>query len=168
MLLSTLEKFKYQHRKIVAFKPTIDDRYGNDEIVTHGGWRVPATRIKIGADILERLAEIPDSPPQVIAVDEAFMIPGIAEVLIWLYQRGFTIVVSTLELSSSGKPFHEVEKMLVWATSVKKCTAVCTTCGNDAHYTYKKQTGGSEIEIGGDELYEPRCFKCHPFFQLNL
>jgi len=159
-LLSTLEKYKYQHKKVVVFKPLIDDRYSPSEVVTHGGWKVPAVCIKSGADILEHLTNL-DENPHVIAVDEAFMIPGIAESLIWLYKSGFTIVVSSLEMSYSGKPFHEIEKMLVWSTHVEKCTAVCTVCGRDAHYTHKKQTNGEEIEVGGAELYEPRCYSHH-------
>lgn len=159
-LLFKLEKYKYQHKKIIVFKPLIDDRYGSNEVVTHSGWKYPAVCIRTGADILEHLSKF-DDEPQVVAVDEAFMIPGIAEALVWLYKIGFTIVVSSLEISATGKPFHEIEKILVWATSVEKCTAVCTVCGKDAHYTHKKQTGGDEIEVGGGELYEPRCHQHH-------
>jgi thymidine kinase len=162
-LLATLEKYKYQHKKSVVFKPTIDDRYSENEVVTHGGWKTSAVCVKSSTDVVEYLANL-DVNPQVIAVDEAFMIPGIADTLIWLFKSGFTIIVSSLEMSYSGKTFHEIEKMMVWATHVEKCTAVCTVCGRDAHYTHKKQTGGEEIEVGGSELYEPRCFRCHPFF----
>lgn len=160
-LLSTLEKYKYQKKKIVVFKPNIDDRYSASEVVTHSGWKTPAICVKTGADILEYLTDANDSP-QVVAVDEAFMIPGIAESLIFLFKNGFTVVVSSLEMSATGKPFHEIEKMMVWATQVEKCTAVCTVCGRDAHYTHKKQLGGDEIEVGGAELYEPRCFSHFP------
>ena len=160
-LLATLEKYKYQKKKVAVFKPDIDDRYSASEIVTHSGWKTPAVCVKTGADVLEYLTDANDSP-QVVAVDEAFMIPGIAESLIFLFKNGFTVVVSSLEMSASGKPFHEIEKMLVWATHVEKCTAVCTVCGRDAHYTHKKQVGGDEIEVGGSELYEPRCFSHFP------
>lgn len=159
-LLATLEKYKYQHKKIAVFKPNIDDRYSVSEVVTHGGWKVPAVCVKTGAEILEHLANL-DEEPHVIAVDEAFMIPGSSEALTWLFTYGYTIVVSSLELSSAGKPFHEIEKMLPWATHIEKCTAVCTVCGRDAHYTHKKQIGGEEIEVGGSELYEPRCYSHH-------
>lgn len=160
-LLATLEKYKYQKKKIAVFKPQIDDRYSSSEVVTHGGWKIPATCVKVGADILEHLSNLSESP-HVIAVDEAFMIPGIAEAIIFLFKNGFTVVISSLEMSATGKPFHEIEKMLVWATLVEKCTAVCTVCGRDAHYTHKKQTGGDEIEVGGAELYEPRCYSHFP------
>jgi thymidine kinase len=159
-LLGTLEKYKYQHKKVVVFKPQIDDRYSGNEVVTHSGWKVPAVCVKTGPDVLEHLVNLPNEP-HVVAVDEAFMIPGIAESLIWLFKNGFTVVVSSLEMSAAGKPFHEIEKLMPWATHVEKCTAVCTVCGRDAHYTHKKQTGGDEIEVGGSELYEPRCFSHH-------
>jgi len=160
-LLTTLEKYKYQHKKIEIFKPNIDDRYSVSDVVTHGGRSIPAVCVKTGAEILEYLTSL-ENEPQVVAVDEAFMIPGAAETLIWLYTYGFTIVVSSLEMSSSGKTFHEIEKMLPWATQVHKCTAVCTICGRDAHFTHKKQMGGEEIEVGGSELYEPRCAQHFP------
>ena len=159
-LLATLEKYKYQHKKIVVFKPSIDDRYSVSEVATHSGWKVPAICVKTGIEILECMTAM-DDEPQIVAVDEAFMIPGAADALVCLYQYGFTIVVSSLEMSAPGKPFIEMEKMFPWAPNVYKCSAVCTVCGRDAHYTHKKQTGGEEIEVGGAELYEPRCYGHH-------
>lgn len=160
-LLATLEKYKYQHKRILVFKPKIDDRYSVNEVVTHSGWKMPAVCVKSGAEILEHMTNL-EEEPHVVAVDEAFMIPGSSEALIWLYTYGFTVVVSSLEMSSTGKPFAEIEKMLPWTTQVKKCCAVCTVCGRDAHFTHKKQTGGEEIEVGGSELYEPRCAQHFP------
>lgn len=159
-LLSSLERYKYQHKRIVLYKPEIDDRYSISEVVTHGGLKMPAFCVKSGADIIEHLATLNENP-HVIAVDEAFMITGVADTLVWLYRNGYTVVVSSLDLSATGTVFHEIEKMMIWATRVEKCTAVCTVCGRDAHYTHKKQSGGEEIEVGGSELYEPRCFLHH-------
>jgi thymidine kinase len=159
-LLLDLERFKHQHKRIMAFKPTIDARYSESDIVSHMGWRCQAITVREGADILEALTEAADAP-EVVAVDEAFMLPGVAEVLVWLYRTGVTVVVSTLDLSAAGKAFSEVEKLLPWATHVEKCAAVCTECGRDAFYTHKKHVSGEEIEVGGAELYEPRCFRHH-------
>lgn len=159
-LLMELERFKYQKKSVIVFKPRLDDRYSQDDVVSHSGWSVPATTVKTGADILGILSDIDGAPPDVIAVDEAFMIPGITQALVWLFRNGFNVVVSTLDLSSAGKPFNEVEKMLPWATHIEKCVAVCTVCGQDAFYTHKKliDEDNQEIQVGGDELYEPRCF----------
>lgn len=159
-LLLQLERAKYQGKRILAFKPAIDVRYSDSQIVSHGGWSHTALTVKDGADILEKLSEA-ETTPEVVAVDEAFMIPGVAEVLVWLYKTGIDVVVSTLDLSFQAKPFPEVEKLLAWATHIEKCSAVCTECGRDAYYTHKKQMDGGEIQVGGSELYEPRCFRHH-------
>lgn len=160
-LLLELERYKHQHKRVMVFKPAIDVRYSEGEIVSHSGWKHSSITVKEGADILESLANS-DEAPDVVAVDEAFMIPGVADVLIWLYKTGITVIVSTLDLSATAKPFNEVEKLLPWATHVEKCAAVCEECGRDAYYTHKKQvTSGEEIEVGGAELYSPRCFRHH-------
>lgn len=165
-LLSILDRFKYQGKKVAVFKPQLDDRYNLDDISTHSGWKVPAICIKTGLDILEKISELDDNP-EIIAVDEAFMIPNISDTLIWLYRSGYTVIVSSLDLSAAGKPFKEIEKMLPWATKIEKLSAVCVVCSKDAFYTYKKVNNNDEIEIGGNELYEARCAKCHPMI-MNL
>lgn len=160
-----LERYKYQHKHVIVFKPKIDDRYSFSEVVTHGGWKIPAICVDDGADLLKYVADS-DVNPRVIAVDEAFMIPGIANALIFLYRNGFDVIVSSLDLAANGKPFSEMTKMFPWATRIEKCTAVCTTCGRDARFTYKKGTATDEvtIEVGGAEMYEPRCSRCFPLF----
>lgn len=160
-LLSALERFKYQKKHIVVFKPKIDTRYSDDHVVSHSGWKSNAVTVESGAQMLEVLQHF-EIMPDVVAVDEMFMIDGAAEVLIWLFRTlGVTIVTATLDLSFSGRPFPEVEKVLPWATKVEKCTAVCVVCGEDAPYTHKKADDNEEIHVGGSETYEPRCFKHH-------
>lgn len=167
-LLMELERCKFQHKKVAVFKSKLDDRYSTSEIVSHSGWSFPAISVKEGSDILEYILDVKDDV-QVIVIDEAFMIPKIAEVLIFLYRSGFSIIVSTLDMAANGKPFSEVTQLFPWATEVIKCNAVCTICGSDAYYTHKKQTGGDEhvVEVGGAELYEPRCTTHHPFIMIN-
>lgn len=169
-LLMELERCKYQQRSYVTFKPSIDDRYAQLDIVTHGGWKHSAVTVKDGADILKYIADMEDDP-RVIAVDEAFMIPGVAETLVFLYKSGFNIIVSSLDIAFNGKPFHEITKMMPWATKIEKCVAICTVCGSDAHFTHKKSSHGDEfsVEVGGSELYEPRCSMHYPVvFDIKL
>ena len=155
-LLSAIDRYKYQGRKIIAFKPNVDERYSKEEIVTHWNTRVPAKRIRHGTDIISYIS---DNEKFVIAVDESFMIPGVAETLIALFQSGHTIVVSSLQLSSDFTPYEEMQAMMPFATKIEVCPAVCSTCGADAHYT--KKIGGRsdhQIEVGGPEMYQPKCF----------
>ena len=156
-LLSAIDRYKYQGRKILTFKPDVDERYSKEEIVTHWNTRVPAKRIKHGVDIIESVS---DGEKLVIAVDESFMIPGVAETLIELFKAGHTIVVSSLQLSSDFTPYEEMQAMMPYATKVEVCPAVCSTCGVDAFYT--KKIGGRsdhQIEVGGSEMYQPKCLK---------
>ena len=160
-LLSTIDRFRYQKKSIAVFKPMSDDRYAKEGVMTHRGESVDAISIEEGADLLKHLADS-DSFYEVVAVDEAFMIKGISDVLIWLFKRGITIVVSSLTLSYNLQIFDEISKILPYSTTIEVRSAVCTVCGNDAHYTYRKTDENEMIVIGGKELYEPRCWEHHP------
>jgi thymidine kinase len=165
-LLMTVERYKFQKQHVFAFKPKIDERYSVDEIVTHMGWKLPATCISNGKELLSEVLSKFDLDSKVdntvIAVDELFMIPGVADELIWLYKNGITIIASTLELSSNCTPFNEVTKILPYATKVEKCSAVCTVCQRDAFYSWRRSSETDEILIGGSDLYEARCYLHHP------
>lgn len=160
-LLSSVERFKYQHKTVLLAKPKMDDRYSVASIRSHSGWEMEAWTVETGQDILDRIASDGSPNYDVVAVDESFMIPGAADALIWLFRQGLTVVTSTLDISFSGKVFGELRDMLPWATTIEKCSAVCTVCGADAYYTHKKLASESEIQVGGAELYEPRCFSHH-------
>jgi thymidine kinase len=126
--------------------------------------KLAAVRISSGTEIFDHLAQasVSEGEVSVIAVDEAFMIDDIADVLITLFRKGLTIVVSSIDMSASCIPFDEIVKMLPWATHVEKCSAVCLKCLEDAHYTQRKHDAGvGEIQVGGADMYEPRCWKCH-------
>ena len=158
-LLSAIDRYKYQGRNILAFKPDVDERYSKEEIVTHWKARVPAKRIARGLDIIGYITgSVPLAEKCVIAVDEAFMIPKVGETLIECFKLGHPILVSSLQLSSDFTPYEEMQVMMPYATKVEVCPAVCSTCGSDAYYT--KKIGGRldhAIEVGGAEMYQPKC-----------
>jgi thymidine kinase len=165
-LLAVVDRFRYQKRDVVAFKPRMDDRYSEIEIVTHSGGKMTAIGVNTGDDVLHALSDF-DRLPDVIAVDEAFMIDGIASTLIQLYRKGVTIIVSSLQLSASGRAFEEIRDMMPYATKIEICPAVCTVSGEDAYYTHRKLDAANEITVGGEELYEPRSWKYHSFFNVE-
>ena len=160
-MLSVLERCSYQNRKVIAFKPKMDDRYSQGEICTHAGLRFPAVNVNTGAEILERSRGF-----DVIGVDEAFMIDECADALIHLFKQGKTIVASSIQMSASGKVFDEVRDMLPWATSIEVCPAVCVKTGNNAYYTVRKVENLSEIEVGGYKTkYHYMCPSAVQFFK---
>ena len=160
-LLSAIDRYKYQGRNILAFKPQVDERYSKKEIVTHWGHKLDALRVTSGAAISRQVVKCFGTTGNgVIAVDEAFMIDGAGHHLTHLYRLGYTILVSSIQLCSDGTPYTEVMQMMPWATKIEVCPAVCTLCNSDAFFTEK--IGGRsdhKVEVGGSEMYQPRCLK---------
>lgn len=157
-MLSTLERYAYQNRNVIAFKPKMDDRYSEGEICTHAGLKFPAVNVNLGSEIVDKSVGY-----EVVAVDEAFMIDGCAVALTELFRQGKTIVVSSIQMSASGNVFEEIKEMLPWATKIEVCPAVCVKTGNNAYYTVRKVENLSEIEVGGADIYEPRAWSATPF-----
>jgi len=159
-LLGAVERDVLRGFTVKSFKPKIDTRYSSDQIITHIGATLDASAVLSGNEIW---CAVRDNQIKSVAIDELFMIPDAAEVAIKLFRRGINIYASTLQLDSNSEPYEEVSKILPWATEIVVCPAICTICGSDAYYTLK--TGGdpnAKIEVGGSDLYEPRCF-CHFF-----
>jgi thymidine kinase len=159
-LLDAIDRAGYQKKRVALFKASMDDRYSSTYVCTHSGNKVEGVVVDSSASLLEHLAKT-DIVYDIVAVDEAFMIDGIGDVLVWLFKRGISIFVATLSLSAGLDAFDEVVKILPWATRVEVCSAVCTTCGADAYFTHKKVEDGKLISVGGSDLYEPRCWHHH-------
>ena len=167
-LLAATERYVYQNKNVILFKPKVDTRYSKDSIVTHSGMKWggkgksfnKVIRIESSFEmykIFKRYNE--EFEIDVVALDEAFMIEQVSDVLIQIFKMGKTVLVSSLQLSSDGTPYEEMNKILPWATNIQICPAVCSVCGEDAYYTSKKNgKNHSTIEVGGSELYQPRCF----------
>lgn len=152
-MLSLLERARYQNRKIILYKPEKDDRYSNNEVTSHNGISWESKNITKGSDIYDDLKNEPYSY-DIIAVDEAFMIKGVSDVLINLFKRGYTVYVSSIQLSAKQKPFKEIQKIMPWATKIEVCPAVCPFTGLDAYYTLAK-TKTPNIQVGGSNNYYP-------------
>ncbi len=165
-LIAAVDRFRYQNRNIIAFKPKMDERYSVSKICTHSGAALEAFVVGSGEDIISSVENQRDI--DVVAVDEAFMIEGCAQALLDLFRMGKTIVVSSLQLSASGKAFKEVRDMMPWATKIEVCPAVCTVTGFDAYYTHKKFDNMKEITVGGSDLYEPRCWFYHSYMNKHM
>jgi len=167
-LIAALDRYQYQERKIVAFKPKMDVRYSSIDIKTHSGAGIPAYPVSSGQEILEYMGSLTDDI-DVVAVDEVFMIEGAARALIHLFRMGYTVIVASLEMSAACNPFNEVVTLMPWATKIEKCPAVCAQCHQDAYFTHRKvDNPHDEIQVGGSDLYEPRCWSCHSYTNANL
>lgn len=156
-MLAALERYQYQHRKTILFKPRIDVRYSEEKVVTHKGQEHTSILVSSGQEILEKSCDA-----DVVAVDELFMIPDSAQALLALFRKGKTVLVSTLQLSSQPSgytAFDEVKNLMPWATGIEVCPAVCSKCDRDAYYTERLIKEEREVLVGGAESYQPVCWK---------
>lgn len=166
-LTAAVERHRIRKSNVICFKPAIDGRYSINAITTHSGSKINAIPVSSGEQLLEYISKL-NNTPDVIAVDEAFMIHGCANALIELFRCGISIYVSSIELSANLKPFPEIERMMSFATRIEKCTAVCVSCGADAPLTHRRVQSDEEISVGGADCYEPLCWSCHPLAKLNI
>lgn len=151
-MLGALERAKHQKKNIILFKPKKDNRYSFAKVSSHNGISWDAHNVVNGDEILTFANDV-----DIIAIDEAFMIPGCAKAAIKLFRSGKSVYISSLQLSANAEPFLEIVDMFPWATKVEVCPAVCPVTGQDAYYTIAK-TAVDMIQVGGSETYEPRCF----------
>tara|TARA_A100001015_G_scaffold99261_1_gene110252 strand:+ start:715 stop:1215 length:501 start_codon:yes stop_codon:yes gene_type:complete len=156
-MLSQIERYSYMGEEALLFKPKLDERYQSDYICSHTGQKREAIRVQHGNDIRRVVSSLYGGTPSVVAIDEAFMIPGSGFAATRLFKEGHTILVSSLQLSSDGSAYEEIQEMFPYATYVAVCPAVDPISKQDAYYTEKY--GGRKdhaIEVGGAEMYRPR------------
>ncbi|WP_019415000.1 thymidine kinase [Paenisporosarcina sp. TG20] len=163
-LIRRVRRAQFAKQKIAVFKPHIDNRYSEEEVVSHNGTKLIARPIKRAKDIWSFISDEYD----VIAIDEAqFFDEGIIEVVQSLANHGFRVIVAGLDQDFRGEPFGPMPTILTIAELVTKLQAVCQVCGSPASRTQRLingQPAGYEdpiILIGATEAYEPRCRHHH-------
>lgn len=147
-------------KRVVCFKPSVDNRYSQENVVSHDKDEIPATTIEHPSEIWDKVLEKSDGHTKrfdVVLIDEAFMIPGIAEVCRQLFWRGFTVIVSTLDLAYNLEPFEESMKLMAFCTDVRKQHAFCDICGQPAYYSMRLSNDKDLVTVGGKDKYSPRC-----------
>ena len=140
---------------VVFLKPSYDNRYSEDRIITHCGQSVEA--INVTDTII--IPEVVNA--EVILIDEVqFLHYGIVNEIRELLKEGKTIYVSGLDMDSKGNGFLIVEALMTSADTVQKFKAVCEECGSDATFTGKRVDNDKRHELGSKELYIPLCRSC--------
>lgn len=164
-LLMSVERAKRRGQIVLAFKPDLDGRYSDCNITSHMGWNLPATSISSGNELILKVKQAEKNNPDkcfFIVIDEAFMLDGIAMAILDVFKRGHTVYVASIQLSSNGDSFQEIQSILPYATRIEINSAVCAVCGDDAYYTYRIGDSQDVILIGGQDRYEPRCWSHFP------
>ena len=163
-LIRRINVLSYAKKNIIVFKPKIDNRYSDSEIVSHSGAKVPCLVVEKAQDILKKI----EADTEVVAIDEVqFFDKDIVEVCEYLADKGIRVMVAGLDKDFRGESFGVMPELLTRAEFVTKVTAVCAKCGAPATRTQRLVNGkpaGFEdpiVMVGADESYEPRCRHCH-------
>lgn len=144
-------------KKVQVFKSYKDDRYKPKALVSHDGFELPSFAVRESSEILEML----EADCAVIGIDEAqFFDLDLVSVCETLAHRGIRVIVAGLDLDWRGEPFEVVSQLMARAEKVTKNLAICSICGEDAHYTQRLSPSQERVVIGAANLYEARCRSC--------
>jgi thymidine kinase len=164
-LLRRVRRIHFAKKRVLVFKPVIDDRYGKSEVVSHDNGRIESIDITDSREIYEHCGE---PLPYAIAIDEVqFLGPEVVHVCEDLADKGVRVIVAGLDKSFRGEPFGIMPELLARAEFVTKLDAICQVCGAPATRTQRLINGEPAhyddpiIKIGAKEQYEARCRHCH-------
>ena len=161
-LIRRLRRAMIARKRVEVFKPIIDNRYSDDEIVSHGDARMTSQVVKDAAEIMSRI----DWRSEVIGIDEAnFMGPQLVDVSQRLADSGKQVIIAGLDTDYLGRPFAPMPDLLAHAESITKTLAICVRCGNPAKHTQRLIASEDLIVVGAEGMYEARCRRC---FEPNL
>lgn len=156
-LIRRLKRVKIANLKVEIFKPSIDTRYDEIQVVSHDDNAIHSTPIDNSQTILLMANDV-----DVVGIDEAqFFDPEIVNVCQTLAMRGIRVIVAGLDMDYKGKPFGAMPNLLAIADYITKLHAICVKCGNIANISYRKTTQDGQLLLGEKDIYEPRCRKCY-------
>ena len=157
-LIRRLRRAVYARQKVQIYKPQIDTRYADIEIVSHSKQRLEAIPIDQAADILNKVAD----DAQVVGIDEVqFFGRDVIRVANKLANRGIRVIAAGLDQDFRGVPFEPMPSLLAVAEYVTKVHAMCLVCGNPAFRSQRLNREQGQVVLGAAESYEARCRRCH-------
>lgn len=156
-LIRRLKRAKIANLKVEIFKPAIDVRYDENNVVSHDSNFIQSTPIDNSQTILLMAGDV-----DIVGIDEAqFFDDEITHVCETLALQGVRVIVAGLDMDYLGKPFGQMPKLLAIADFITKVHAICVKCGNLAYISYRKTAAEGQVVLGEKDIYEPRCRKCY-------
>lgn len=155
-LIRRLKRASLAKQRVEIFKPMIDNRYSEDEVVSHDANKILSTPVESAQNIL-----LLSSNVDVVGIDEAqFFDKALVEVCNKLADEGVRVIVAGLDMDFTGKPFGPIPNLLATAEHITKVHAICPRCGNNAQYSHRLTDSDKLVVLGEQEVYEPLCRKC--------
>jgi thymidine kinase len=156
-LIRRLRRAQIARQKVQIFKPKLDTRYDDDDIVSHSEMRIQSVPVATSRELLERVAD----DTEVVGIDEGqFFDLELPMVCNTLADRGKRVIVAGLDQDYLGKPFEPMPQLLAIAEYITKTLAICMVCGNPANHTQRLIASEDRVLLGAHGLYEARCRRC--------
>lgn len=156
-LIRRMRRAKFARQKVEIFKPAMDTRYSEDDVVSHDRHSIKSTPIESSAEILQLSSDI-----DVVGIDEAqFLDNGIIDVCNTLANRGVRVIVAGLDMDYQGVPFGPIPALCAIADEVSKVHAICVKCGALAYVSHRIVDNDRRVLLGETGEYEPLCRDCY-------
>jgi thymidine kinase len=156
-LLRRLKRAKIARQKVEIFKPAVDVRYSEEEVVSHDKNSIPSTPVEHSSNILLLSSEV-----EVVGIDEAqFFDKGLVDVCQQLADQGVRVIVAGLDMDFRRVPFGPMPALCAIADDVTKVHAVCVRCGRLANYSFRLVANDKQLMLGEMQEYQPLCRLCY-------
>ena len=156
-LIRRMKRAQFAKQKVEIYKPCIDVRYSENQVVSHASHSIPSTPIDSPACMLHLSCDV-----EVVGIDEAqFFDESIVEVVQTLANRGVRVIIAGLDTDFMGKPFGPMPALCAIADEVTKVHAICVKCGDLAYVSHRTVANDKRVLLGEKEEYEPLCRCCY-------
>jgi thymidine kinase len=150
-LIRRMKRAEFAKMKVEIFKPKIDNRYHEEDVVSHNQISIRSTAIEHSSQLLLLTSDV-----EVVGIDEAqFFDSGLPDVCNDLANQGIRVICAGLDMDFMGRPFGPMPNLLAIAEFVTKVHAICVDTGNLANYSYRHAEGDSVVQLGEQESYVP-------------
>lgn len=155
-LIRRLRRARIAQQQVASFKPALDDRFSDTEVVSHDETTIPSTAVAAADQIL-----LLEGGADVIGIDEAqFFGADLVTVCEQLARSGQRVIVAGLDQDYRGQPFEPIPQLMAVAEYVTKLHAICMQCGAPANHSQRLSASDERVLVGAQEAYEPRCRRC--------
>lgn len=156
-LIRRMKRAKFAKQRVEIFKPAIDTRYSDNDVVSHDQNAIPSTPVETSSSILLLSSDI-----DVVGIDEAqFLDMGLVDVCNQLANRGVRVIIAGLDMDFQGVPFGPMPALCAIADDVTKVHAICVRCGNLAYISHRLVDNEKRVLLGEKLEYEPLCRECY-------
>lgn len=156
-LIRRLRRARIARQKVEIYKPALDTRYSEADVVSHDATTIASTPVEAAAAILLLAAEA-----DVVGIDEAqFFDQGLVEACTALANQGKRVIIAGLDMDFQGQPFGPMPALCAVAEDVTKVHAICVKCGDLAYVSHRIVADERRVLLGEKDEYEPLCRACY-------